>query len=71
MQQAQTPADGELLYGIVAIARALGITPRRALYLTAKGAIPFWKIDRTICARRSTLLTWLEESERAGLQVKQ
>lgn len=54
---------GELLYGVAAIARFLGVTDRQALYLVEKSAFPFWKQDRIVCARRATLLAWIGERE--------
>ncbi|KQR77599.1 helix-turn-helix transcriptional regulator [Rhizobium sp. Leaf341] len=56
----------DLLRGADAIAAYLGF-PRRAVYhLVAKGEMPSFRIGETICARRSTLLAWISEQERAS-----
>ena len=40
---------------------------RRQIYhLAQHGRLPVFKIGATICARRSTLLTWIEEQESHG-----
>jgi excisionase family DNA binding protein len=48
-----TTAD--LLYGTRAIATHLGIPVRAAEHLIETRRIPFFKIGRTVCARRSRL----------------
>lgn len=59
----QSDAPADLLYGVAAIATHLGITERRALYLKEKRSIPTFNIDKTVCARRSSLNEWLAEQE--------
>ncbi|MEI6560262.1 MAG: hypothetical protein WCO00_17830 [Rhodospirillaceae bacterium] len=36
---------------------------RRVYRLAEKGAIPVFKVGGTLCARRSTLLAWVEAQE--------
>lgn len=69
MSDKNTPAtrEGELLYGAKAIAEFLGIRDRQALYLIEKGSLPVWREGRTVCARRSTLKRWIEQSEAKGM----
>jgi hypothetical protein len=62
------PAD--LLRGMPAIARHLGIKERQARHLQETGALPCFKLGKTVCARRSTLIRWLEDREAAGRQPK-
>lgn len=57
---------GQLLYGARAIGDYLGVSERRALYLCEKQAFPFWRQDRTICAKRSSLQAWMTEREQAA-----
>jgi len=64
----QIKEGGDLLYGVASIAEHLGITERRALYLKEKGAIPTFRIDKTICARRSTLTAWPADMERRAIE---
>ncbi|EYR81851.1 hypothetical protein [Shinella sp. DD12] len=61
-----TNEKADLLYGVASIAKHLGITERRALYLKEKGSIPTFQIDRTVCARKTSLNAWLAEQEAKG-----
>ena len=56
----------DLLYGVPAIARHLGRTTRQARHNIDKRRIPTFRMGAIICARKSTLLRWMEEQERAG-----
>jgi excisionase family DNA binding protein len=56
----------DLLYGATAIANWLGLTERQVRDRINKGEIPSFRIGGTICARRSTLATWLAERETAA-----
>lgn len=60
------PVDGDLCYGVRAVAAALGVKHRQALRLVEEDRIPFWREGRTICARRSTLAAWVAEREAAA-----
>lgn len=54
----------DLLRGADAIAAFLGF-PRRAVYHSvSKGHLPHFRIGETVCARKSTLTTWISEQER-------
>jgi hypothetical protein len=53
----------DLLYGTAAIARHLGLTVRQAKHRCAKGAIPTFKMGRTVCARRSSIALALDKEE--------
>lgn len=55
------PAD--LLYGMPAVARHLGLKVPQARHLSDKGTIPTFKVGKMTCARRSTLDAWLAERE--------
>jgi len=57
----QSPAD--LLYGVTAIASFLGIKKRSAQHLIETGRLPSFKVGKTVCARRSTVLAALEQLE--------
>jgi len=59
-------ADSDLLYGVPAIAGHLGLTDRTVYHLHGKGKIPTFKMGKVVCARRSSLATWLSEQEAAA-----
>ena len=50
----QAPQDPDLLYGVPAIAGALGLSIRQARHLSDRSAIPTFKVLKMVCARRST-----------------
>ena len=56
----------DLLYGCEAIAEFLGIKERAAQHLVETNRIPFFKIGKTLCARRSTLAARIAELEAEG-----
>jgi hypothetical protein len=59
----------DVLTGADEIARFLfgDTAKRRAVYhLASKDGLPTFRLGNTICARRSTLLAWIEAQERAG-----
>ena len=58
----------DLLYGLDAIAGHLGMTPRQAKHRALTKLIPTFKIERTVCARRSSLDAWLSEQEAKARQ---
>lgn len=57
---------GDLLMGAHAIAKFLGITQRQTYRLIYGGEIPSFKLGGSVAARRSTLATWLAETEAAA-----
>ena len=59
----------DLLYGAAAIADYLGIKRRSAEHLIETKRIPFFKVGKTVCARRSKLLAALEILEEAQQQA--
>lgn len=59
-------AQSDLLYGVEAIARHLGIRKRQAYSLHETRAIPTFKIGARVCARRSDLDAWLEEQAKGA-----
>ncbi|KNY13095.1 hypothetical protein AKG11_30955 [Shinella sp. SUS2] len=56
-------ADLDILTGHKAISAFLGLTPRQVEWHSEKGELPTFKIGRTVCARRSRLLEWVQEQE--------
>lgn len=56
----------DLLYGVPAIAGFLKLKPSAVYHLAAKGTLPTFKIGSKVCARRSSLSTWLAELEAKG-----
>lgn len=59
-----TQADADLLIGYKAIGRYLGMTPRQVEYHANAGHLPTFPMGGLKCARRSSLLRWIEEQER-------
>lgn len=56
----------DVLRGADAIAKFLGL-PRRAVYHAAsKETLPVFRLGETILARKSTLLAWIADQERAA-----
>jgi len=53
----------DLLYGAQAIADFLGVKLRSAQHLIETNRIPYFKIGKTVCARRSKLLAAIEQLE--------
>ncbi len=53
----------DLLYGVPAIARFLGLRERQTRELIDAEKVPSFKIGNRVCARRSSLKTWLAEQE--------
>ena len=59
-----TPNDvPDLLWGVASIASYLGVKRRVAYHLVETRRIPYFKVGRTVCARRSKLIAVLDEFE--------
>ncbi len=56
----------DLLYGVPAISEYLGLTEHQARHNIDKGRIPTFRMGAIICARKSSLVSWLEDQERGG-----
>lgn len=56
------PAD-DILHGAEEIATFLRLDKRAAYHAVAQGHLPVFRIGAKICARKSTLLTWIESQE--------
>ena len=56
----------DLLYGVAAIAAHLGLTDRQTRHNIDEGRLPTFRMGAIICARKSSLLRWMEGQERAG-----
>ena len=62
MTDTSAPETPDLLYGD-SISTFLGVSKRAAYSLIERKRIPFFKIGRTVCARRSKLLAAFEQME--------
>jgi hypothetical protein len=60
--------SADLLYGVPAIASFLGLPVKNTYYLIEKRRLPHFRIGKTVCARRSTILSAMDAS-RAGGQL--
>jgi excisionase family DNA binding protein len=58
-----TASMPDLLYGVTSIAKFLGIKRRAAEHLVETKRIPYFKMGKTVCARRSKLLAAFEQLE--------
>ena len=56
----------DLLSGADSIAAFLGIKTRRVYHLVESRRLPVFRLGSTICARRSTIIRWIEEMEKGG-----
>jgi hypothetical protein len=61
--------DGDLLEGAAGVALYLfgsARLRRKVYWLVENQALPIFRIGTQLCARKSTLLRWIEDQERAG-----
>lgn len=58
--------ESDLLYGLEAIGKELGLGARQVQHLHDKGDLPTFKMGRTVCARRSTLAAHFAAQEDAA-----
>lgn len=56
----------DLLTGADAIAAFMRVKPRRIYHLAETKQLPVFRMGATLCARRSTLVRWIEEMERGA-----
>ncbi len=64
-----TPLAEDLLHGADAIAEYIwgtGADPQRVYALRRKKGAPIFSLGNQLCARRSSLLTWIETLETAS-----
>jgi hypothetical protein len=54
----------DILVSHKAIAIFLGLTPRQVSWWDEQGVLPTFKVGRSVCARKSTLLQWIEDQEK-------
>jgi hypothetical protein len=61
---------GDVLRGADAIAAFMGL-PRRAVYHAAsKNTLPVFRLGETILARKTTLLSWIQDQEQAARSAR-
>lgn len=62
-----TDASQDILHGAEPIRAFLGFEKRSQVYhYASNGTLPTFRIGTTICARKSTLLKWIEEQEQGS-----
>jgi predicted DNA-binding transcriptional regulator AlpA len=60
--------NNDILHGAEAIRAFLGFPKRSQVYHhVRKGSLPHFRIGEQLCARKSTLLRWIEDQEQASL----
>lgn len=57
----------DLLSGADSIAAFMGIKARRVYHLVETQRLPVFRLGATLCARKSTLLQWIEQMESEAL----
>jgi hypothetical protein len=63
MENEMTEMAVDILRGAEAIACHLGFPRRLVYHLAANDNLPIFKLGATICARKTTLETWLAAKE--------
>jgi hypothetical protein len=63
MTDTSLPDTADLLYGVPAISRFLGLKPAAVYHLVAEKKIPAFRIGKTVCARKAKLLDAFDELE--------
>ncbi len=66
----QSPIGLDILTGAKEIARFLGMTPRQVSWHHEQGNLPTFLMGRTVCARKSTLVQWVEDQERESREAR-
>jgi hypothetical protein len=64
-----TPISDDLLHGAAAIAEFIfgsAAERRRVSHLATNGGLPCFRLGAVLCARKSTLLAWIAEREKAS-----
>ncbi|WP_104823093.1 DNA-binding protein [Rhizobium sp. NXC24] len=62
--------DVEILTGHKAIARFLGLSPRQVSWHDERGNLPTFRMGRTVCARKTKLVEWIEEKEQRSHSLR-
>jgi excisionase family DNA binding protein len=57
----------DLLAGAAEIAAFMRLTRRQVYHLVETSRLPVFRLGAQLCARRSTLLRWIEEMERSAI----
>lgn len=60
------PLAADILRGAAAIAEFMGFERRVIYHLAAKGNLPVFRTGDIVCARKSTLMAWIDAQESAG-----
>lgn len=63
------PLAADLLKGAEEIAAFTGFDARSVYHFASKGRLPHFRVGALICARKSTLMRWIDEQEAAGRVV--
>lgn len=66
MEHQTSIATPDLLYGVKSIAEFLGIKERSAQHLVETRRIPYFKVGKTVCARRSKVLAAFDQLEESN-----
>ncbi len=60
------PLAADMLRGADDIAAFIGMDRRAVYHAASHGKLPTFRIGAIICARKSTLLNWIEQQEKAA-----
>lgn len=58
--------QGDLLYGVPAIAKHLNMRTRQVYHLAANHGLPVFKIGGKTCAKKSALAAWIDRNGERG-----
>jgi excisionase family DNA binding protein len=59
----------DLLAGAVEIAAFMRLSRRQVYHLVETSRLPVFRLGTQLCARRSTLLRWIEDMERSSAAI--
>lgn len=62
----QADISDDLVFGATAIARVLGMTRRQIYHAASQSHIPAFKIGNRLCARKTSLSSWLASLENSN-----
>lgn len=64
----ELPQTADLLHGVEAIAAFLELGVRQTRHLADTTDLPTFRLGGRVCARRASLVRWIEEKEAASGQ---
>jgi hypothetical protein len=69
-QENDRALSDDMIVGADAIATFLGVKRRQVYNASERGYLPVFRLGALICARKTTLASWVTEQERASLAMR-